>query len=53
MKNNPFFNYNQIEQMILLGSIQRTELVDLIEHQIGNERRKRVAVEREMAAQKR
>ena len=35
--------------MILLGSIQRDELVNLIEHQIGHERRLKVAAERETA----
>lgn len=35
--------------MILLGSIERNELVDLIERQIGHERRLKVAAERETA----
>ena len=38
-----------IEHMILLGSIQRDELVNLIERQIGPERRLKVAAERETA----
>ena len=35
--------------MILLGSIPRDELVDLIERHIGHERRLKVAAERETA----
>jgi len=36
--------------MILLGSIQRDELVNLIERQISQERRLKVAADRETAA---
>ena len=44
-----FFHLLTIEHMILLGSIQRDELVNLIERQIGPERRLKVAAERETA----
>lgn len=36
--------------MILLGSIQRTELIALIEKLIGRERRLRMAVKKRMEA---
>jgi hypothetical protein len=43
---NIFFS---IGHMILLGSIQRSELVELIERHICHERRVKVAAEWEMA----
>jgi chloride channel 2 len=36
--------------MILLGSIQRTELIGLIERQIGRDRRLQIAAKRQKEA---
>ncbi len=37
--------------MILLGSVQREELVELLKRHIGHERRQKVAVQRHMEFQ--
>lgn len=46
-------NTNVAETMILLGSIQRIELIKLIERQVGRERRLQVVAQWQKEAQER